>query len=411
MSMEALVAEFKAKKKELKHLEQKLADLETVEFTGMNKQLYSLLEDCSTAAINSMKENFNQICELNSAVEEAISAQSEYAAAQTQNAVSLKRNILSQISDLQADINYLSPLVSGTLSQSVEPTTDVPASEEEEKQSALLPESSGSADSAFMDVVLSSESISKRHEENASSSATQSSWKVGGWFFSAAYSSSTSSSSHHQASAEDTSKIEIGFRVMKVSINRGQWFTPNVFKMTQNFYHLSESKCAPGINKDDIRNAISKTDADAQLKKLLSYTIDNKKCSYLLPSYPTAFVIAKDITIRVQVSYDEMEENKEYAQSQSSTSGGLFGFSASSASSSKNCSESSYVGARNNFIYIRIPGPQILGWFQQLVPTDASEKYEPMKEVPYNDVLKLLNKSTDSITSIAPSPDTETPEE
>lgn len=363
-----------------------------VELTGLNKQLYGLLEDCSTEALNAMKENFNQICQLTAAAEDAVGAQADYAAAQTQNSLSLKQNILSQINDITADIDYLTPLVSGTLSQAAAPEGDVPASEEEEANTVLLPENSGEAsDSMFMDVILSSETIQKKSQESSSSSASQSSWKVSGWFYSAGHSSSSSSSSHQQASAEDTSKIEIGFRVMKVSIDRGQWFSPNVFKMTQNFYHLSESRCAPGLNKEDIRNAISKTDADAQLKKLLSYTDENKQCSYLLPSFPTAFVIAKDITIRVKVTHEEAQENKTYIESQSSTAGGLFGFSASSASSSKNCSESSYVGERNNFIYIRIPGPQILGWFQQLVPLDVSEKYEPLKENPYENVLKELN--------------------
>lgn len=470
MSSEALLAEYTAKKKELKRLEKKLAELEQdeisedeierrkervassknallqaeknsmerygngaieafrmainiyrtvadpavkfetaaneiekarngeqVEFTGLSKQLYTLLEDCSTEAIQAMKENFNQICELTVAVEEAVSAQAEYAAAQTQNSVTLKRNIFSQINDIQADINYLAPLVSGTLSESVSPSGKTPANEEEEKQTLLLPENSGeSLDSAFMDVVLSSEMIKSKAEDSSSTTTSQSSWKVGGWFYGAGHNSSSSSSSGHQVNSNDCSKIEIGFRVMKVSINRGQWFSPSVFKMTQNFYHLSESKCAPGINKDDIRNAISKTDADAQLKKMLSYTEGNKQCSYLLPSYPVAFAIAKDITIRVNVTQDEVQKNKDYLDSQSSASGGLFGFSASSASSSKNCSESSYVGQRNNFIYIRIPGPQILGWFQQLVPLDVSEKYEPMEKNPYENVLQCLNKAKEN---------------
>lgn len=467
MSSEALLAEFKAKKKELKNLEQKLAELEQDEIspdeiairkervdtakrtlleaeqkamaqygsgaieafrmaikiyrtasdpivqfqeavnqiqtvkesgkgnlTGTTKQLDMLLEECSTKAINAMVENFKNVCELTTAVEEAVAALSDYAAAQTQNAISLERTIRSQIENIRADINYLSPLVSGTLAEQVNPTQEEPASPEQESQTVLLPGSSGSAsDSAFMDVILSSEIIQKKAEESCNSSASQKNWKVGGWFFSASHSSSSASSSHHVASSEDASKIEIGFRVMKVSIDRGQWFSPNIFKMTQNFYHLTESRCAPGINKDDIRNAIAKKEADTELKKLLTYDVDNKQCNYLLPSYPTAFVIAKDITIRVKVNHDEMDENKSYMESQSSSSGGCFGFSAKSASDSKNCSESSYVGARNDFIYIRIPGPQILGWFQQLVPLDMSETYVPMEGNPYENVLLKLNSS------------------
>lgn len=361
--------------------------------SDFHKKLDNLLGDCSVEMMEAMNHNFTNICNLSAAAEKAVGAQAEYAAAQTKNSESLKQNILSQINDVQADIDYLAPLVSGTLAETLNPENLSPASEEEEAKTALLPESGKDAsDSMFTDVMISSEDIQKKSREGSASSASQSSWKVSGWFYSASHSQSSSASSHTQESEEDSSKLEIGFRVMKVSIDRGQWFAPNVFKMTNNFYHLSDMLCAPGISKDDIKAALSKTDADAQLKKLLSYSVDNKQCSYILPSFPTAFVIAKDITIRVKVSQNEIKENKGYAESQNSTLGGLFGFSAGSAGSSKDCSESSYVGERNNFIYIRIPGPQILGWFQQLVPLDISEKYEPMEENPFEKVLLKLNE-------------------
>ncbi len=362
------------------------------ELTGINKQMYDLLDGCSQQALEAMRENFGAVCDLSDAAENAVSAQAEYAASMTQNQTELRNDILAQIQDIQADLDYLKPLVSGTLNASAMPGEEVPADAEAEGKSPLLPEGGGDAsDSNFMDVIITSESLKKRSNESSSSTADQSSWKVGGWFFGASHSSSSSSASHQSLSESDASRIEIGFRVMKVSIDRGQWFDSSIFKMTNSFYHLSESRCAPGINKDDIRAALAKTNADEALKALLTYTQENQKCSYLLPSFPTSFVIAKDITIRVKVDQSEEEENKSYAETQGSTSGGVFGFSASSASSSKNCSESAYVGSRNQYIYIRIPGPQILGWFQQMVPADQSEKYAPMGENPYENVLKMLN--------------------
>ena len=255
MSADALAAEYSAKKKELRNLEEKFAELERGEISKEEIEL-----------------------------------------------TSLKQDILSQINDIKADLDCLSPLVSSTMAEQLFPSSNAPKTEEDEAQSLLLPQNRGdAADSNFMDIILTSESIQKRNED-----------------------SSSASSPHQKASKEDTSKIEMGFRVTKVSNDRGPWFSPNVFKMTQNF--------------------------------------------------PTAFVIAKDITIRVKVTESEMQENINYAESQNSSSGGLFGFSASSAGSAQSSSESSYIGSRNNYIYIRIPGPQILGWFQQLVPQDVSEK-------------------------------------
>ena len=357
-------------------------------------------EHASAQMFAGMKASFSAVAGAMAAMESALAAETEYAQAMTQNFGEQKKLLEEQVKDLQQELEYLKPLVANTLAEIASPSSETPADEEAEGKSPLLPEATGddTADSVFMDVILSSENITKKASETKEAASAQNSWKVGGWFFSAGHSSSSSSASSHKSSAEDTSKIEIGFRAAKVSMERGGWFNPSIFKMSNNFYRLSEMRASGGVNKDMLRKALLLENADTELKKMTTYLPDeqsrdeSKRCSYLLPAFPTAFVIAKDITIRVHVSSEEESAEKSYAQAQSNSSGGFFGFSASSGSNSQKSSESAYVGSREQFIYIRIPGPQILGWFQQLVPADMAEDYQSQGN-PFSteDILRMIN--------------------
>ncbi len=71
-------------------------------------------------------------------------------------------------------------------------------------------------------------------------------------------------------------------------------------------------------------------------------------------------------------------------------SGGIFGFRAHTAGSSKSQSESAYFGSTSNYFYIRIPGPQILGWFLELTPADNASPYQGLDPSMYSDTLGTL---------------------
>ena len=71
-------------------------------------------------------------------------------------------------------------------------------------------------------------------------------------------------------------------------------------------------------------------------------------------------------------------------------SGGIFGFRASSSGSSKSQSKSSYFESTANYFYIRIPGPQVLGWFLELTPADNASPYQSLDPSIYSDTLGTL---------------------
>ena len=299
-----------------------------------------------------------------------------------------KQRIEEQIQTVQADLDFLTPLVTGTIAAaSTEGAADADA--------ALLTASDEAQDENFMDVIIKSDESGSFSSNSTSSSSSQSSWSLGGWFWSGGGSRSTQNAAEAQKKMELNKKLEIGFRVKKVSIGRGGWFNPTIFKLSDNYYRLADIRVSKGLTKTDVHKASSAgMNSAAQLNELVTYEAEvngeHKKLSYVLPSFPTGFVIAKDITIRIQCDKTSAESSRKYMEQSDARGGGIFGFRANSGSSSKSQSESAYFGSTSNFFYIRIPGPQILGWFLELTPADNASPYQKLDPSLYSDALDGL---------------------
>jgi hypothetical protein len=232
----------------------------------------------------------------------------------------------------------------------------------------------------FQDIVLKISNSTQRDEQSLDTQANNTKWGVSLWFASASGQSSSSSAKATQRSSFFNQEIEIGFRVAKVSFDRGGWFNPQLFKMSHAFLRLADLRISPGITVDDVKNK-----SQTELKILTEYdeldsngNSDGKKDKYILPAFPVAMAIAKDITIKVKMTESTSESAKSVIENSSGASGGFLCFSVSSASSSKNSSEATFHGSHGEYYYIRIPGPQVIGYFLQFVPQDNSVPYTPL---------------------------------
>lgn len=351
-------------------------------------RIYGLLENIADDVV----KNVIQSCQAQDAVlqdinrfNEALMASSE---AKVRDMTLQKQRIEEQIQTVQADLDFLTPLVTGTIAAtSAEGAADADA--------ALLTSSDEAQDENFMDVIIKSNEYGSFSSNSTSSSSSQSSWNLGGWFWSAGGSRSTQSAAESQKKVELNKKLEIGFRIKKVSIDRGGWFNPTIFKLSDNYYRLADIRVSRGLTKSDIYKASSAgANSSSQLNALVTYDAEvngeTKKLSYVLPSFPTGFVIAKDITIRIQCEKADAESSRKYMEQSDARGGGIFGFRANSGSSSKSQSESAYFGSTSNYFYIRIPGPQILGWFLELTPADNASPYQKLDPSMYSDALDAL---------------------
>jgi len=251
---------------------------------------------------------------------------------------------------------------------------------------SILPKSTEAAtiDGMFMDVSISIEKTEDASDILKESSASDVQASASFMFGSASVSHSHSKASNNVETSFLSQNMEIGFRVAKVSFDRGGWFNPSLFNMSKAFFHLADFKAGDGLNVAAIKNGT---------------TVDKTKT--LLPSFPTGFVIAKDITIKISDVTDVSKYSKTVEESSTQGSGGLFCFSVSGGSSSKSVAESSFSGHNGKDFYMRIPGPQILGYFQQFVEKDESAPYEAMfgqEEV--NPLVAALNEFNEANTHL-----------
>lgn len=368
---------------------QKVKDTKNLDST--ESCIYGLLENIADDAV----EKILQSCQAQEAVLQDIERLNEARMASSEAKVRdmtlQKKRIEEQIQAVQADLDFLMPLVTGTVAASSADGTAGAAGVD----ASLLTSSDKAQDENFMDVIIKSDESGSFSSNSASSSSSQSSWNLGGGFWSAGGSQSSQKSMETQKKAELNKRLEIGFRIKKVSIDRGGWFNPTIFKLSDNYYRLADIRVSRGLTKTDVQKASSAgTNAASQLNDLVTYDAGVnggvKRLSYVLPAFPTGFVIAKDITIRIQCEGTNAESNRQYMEQSEARSGGIFGFRASSGSSSKSQSESAYFGSTSKYFYIRIPGPQILGWFLELTPADNATPYQKLDPSMYSDALDAL---------------------
>jgi len=233
--------------------------------------------------------------------------------------------------------------------------------------------------------------------ESESSSSTSSSWRVSSWF--ASYQANRHSSRASSYSSETMKKATttIAMRVMKVGFQRS-WFQPSLLERTADFHNVSDSNRAGlGVNRAHVPAAVKdpgSTPFDEKLKQKVGLDEEDSN-TYLLPSFPVAMLIAKDITIKMSSSENLERSYNSSSSSSSSASGGFLFFGGSRSNSSARSNSSSFSSASDKDVVIRIPGPQILGYINQLVPKDKSRDYEQVFEgsnVTFEQVLEKYDR-------------------
>lgn len=214
------------------------------------------------------------------------------------------------------------------------------------------------APSEFFDVVLSFTANETNTQSSLEQSASQTSWNVDLFFGSASGSSSNSQASSLQDFKVTNTSMQIGFRATKVTFDRGGWFDPTPLAASSEMYHLTPYQpIASGPPTDP-----SKPDWTAQN-------------AGLFPSYPVSFLIAKDVTMVIDLSSNSSVKSSDVQSALQSNSGGIFCFGVSSSSSSSSSNQSFASSMIGENLIIKIPGPQILGWFQEYTPADQSTPY------------------------------------
>lgn len=206
----------------------------------------------------------------------------------------------------------------------------------------------------FAQVIISSNMKEAQRGSSSSASASQSS--CGASFFFGGYSRNTSHTEAVDQVVADKKAIDIhiGMSVAKVKIGR-EWFNPGVFLLSADMYNTSSTLISPNQDYTEFN--------DERFRAM-------NKCVF--PCFPTAFVIARDVTIKFSSAVEISSTFAQSVEDHSSSGGGFFIFGGSSSSSSSSSKSNSTATSTAKSVTVRFTSPQILGYYLEATPPDKS---------------------------------------
>lgn len=234
----------------------------------------------------------------------------------------------------------------------------------------------------LLNINFSQKELSKSSQLDTSFEKTN--WGVNLFFASASGESSKTSGEFQDHTMSQETEIDIAMLVTKVEIHR-DWFDPGIFKQSGDYFRTSSVPISKGpLPRDELKYR----------DKVKSYS------EAILPSYPTAFLIAKDVTIKFSLQASQVEQAEKTMREHMDAGGGILCFSVSKTkdSSSDKRSFSSFV--QGTSAVIRIPGPQILGWVIDYTPEDKSQITSLDDEGPLNQFINAFTQLHQEKTAV-----------
>ncbi len=252
------------------------------------------------------------------------------------------------ISNLNAKIKLSAALSSGESNTANDGETAPAKTAEEDVIPNKVPK-------GFTQIVIQEDSSTMNTSTSRAASSSSSTSGASFFFCGVSSSSSEIASAFDAYSRNDGSKIQIGMSVAKINIER-DWFNPGLFMLTDDMYNVTSQKIAP--------NNVSKSEFDDDRLQ--------KMADCVFPCFPTAFVVARDVTVKLTTTQEISEEHAAAMEQHASKGGGFLFFSASKSSSSSSSSSSAHVSSNSKSTTIRFTDPQVLGYYIEATPSDNS---------------------------------------
>lgn len=235
-------------------------------------------------------------------------------------------------------------------------------------------------------------------------SSTVSSTTAGFWIFKSKKRSVHTESHIERLCKSNGTEIEIGMNVAKVGIER-EWFNPGVFALTGEMYNVAD-KTEQAI-KDEEAEFAAHGLKDKKAEKVLRIShgadLDNQEHMLNLshdvfPCYTTAMVIARDVTIKLTTTSNSDYSKLDEATDEVSKSKAFFVYNAGDGSRTHTSNGKCKTKSNSRAITIRFTTPQVIGFYQQIVPKDVSTEYPKDKAVnDENSIVKFIEAYEDVI--------------
>lgn len=247
--------------------------------------------------------------------------------------------------------------------------------------------------------VSNTSSQSKSEEKTTVSSTT-----AGFWIFKSKKRSVHTESHIENLCKSNGTEIEIGMNVAKVGIER-EWFNPGVFALTGEMYNVAEKteKAKEDERIEFAAHGIKDKEPEDVLRISHGADLDNQEHMLNLshdvfPCYPTAMVIARDVTIKLTTTSNSDYSKLDEATDEVSKSKAFFVYNAGDGSRTHTSNAKCKTKSNSRAITIRFTTPQVIGFYQQIVPKDVSAAYPKDKTVnEENSIVKFIEAYEDVI--------------
>lgn len=151
-----------------------------------------------------------------------------------------------------------------------------------------------------------------------------------------------------------------------VTVDRSTWFQPQFFDLSHGFMNnnpdlkWTEWPDVWGIKATDaVREGIHK----------------GNTISGPMPCFPTVYMLCKDVDIEITAFSIDNEASHKTMVEQTASSGGFLGFRCTGTHQGSSDQTSASVKIAKDGLIVRIPGSQILGYIQQVMPRDETVPY------------------------------------
>lgn len=235
-----------------------------------------------------------------------------------------------------------------------------------------------------VEVTIDSKSLSAESDLNTVSKSSQ--WNVDFFLGAGGGTNEETGANFATEFMTNDSKIQIGFLAMKVLIDR-PWMKAEIFRNTDKMFRSNGSPLAP--SRQFVHSELLGEQNQGNLQDLVGNNV--------FPSYPIAILLAKDITVKINISAAKTKDIRDRSRKVKSEGGGflLFSYNKQEASEGQNDTMNSYAMA-GQFV-ARVAAPQIVGYWSQLLPPDNSKPLdlaaatEIAEALSFSDNLKALS--------------------
>lgn len=234
-------------------------------------------------------------------------------------------------------------------------------------------------------------------DSETSTSFSQTNWNVDFFFGSAGGQSKEASEKFSSSFMDEDSEIQIGMLATKVLIER-PWMHPEIFSMTKKFFTAVDTDITIPKGLAITRGELLSTTLGGNVSQAEA----DKNCVRLnggiLPCYPVALLLVKDVTIKLKMKAGQTKALQEHSERNVTNGGGFLCFSVSSTQATTSDKKSTSSYAMGGDYVFRIPAPQIVGVWNQILPTDESTylDYDEIERILKFKVSKSMVKNVTS---------------